>query len=83
MTDRGTPVLRLVAVDTAPLLERLTREGACVPCLRRIHAPIRRQASVIELGEHCFRHAVTEVVRPYLQETIDSTQHGVKVLVQG
>jgi prevent-host-death family protein len=27
VTDRGTPVARLVAVDTAPLLERLTREG--------------------------------------------------------
>jgi len=27
ITDRGTPVARLVAVDTAPLLERLTREG--------------------------------------------------------
>jgi prevent-host-death family protein len=27
VTDRGTPVARLVPVDTAPLLERLTREG--------------------------------------------------------
>jgi prevent-host-death family protein len=27
VTDRGTPVARLVAVDAAPLLERLTREG--------------------------------------------------------
>jgi prevent-host-death family protein len=27
VTDRGTPVARLVAVDTAPLLERLTRQG--------------------------------------------------------
>jgi prevent-host-death family protein len=27
VTDRGTPVARLVAVETAPLLERLTREG--------------------------------------------------------
>jgi prevent-host-death family protein len=27
VTDRGTPVARLIAVDTAPLLERLTREG--------------------------------------------------------
>lgn len=27
VTDRGTPVARLVAVDSAPLLERLTREG--------------------------------------------------------
>lgn len=27
VTDRGTPVARLVAIDSAPLLERLTREG--------------------------------------------------------
>lgn len=27
VTDRGTPVARLIAVDTTPLLERLTREG--------------------------------------------------------
>jgi prevent-host-death family protein len=27
VTDRGIPVARLVAVDSAPLLERLTREG--------------------------------------------------------
>jgi prevent-host-death family protein len=27
VTERGIPVARLVAVDTAPLLERLTREG--------------------------------------------------------
>jgi prevent-host-death family protein len=27
VTDRGTPVVRLVAVDTAPLLEQLTRRG--------------------------------------------------------
>ncbi len=27
VTDRGTPVARLVAVDTAPLLEQLTRQG--------------------------------------------------------
>lgn len=27
VTDRGIPVVRLVAVDTAPLLERLTRQG--------------------------------------------------------
>lgn len=27
VTDRGTPVARLVAVDSAPLLERLTRSG--------------------------------------------------------
>lgn len=27
VTDRGTPVVRLVAVDTAPLLEQLTQQG--------------------------------------------------------
>lgn len=27
VTDRGTPVARLIAIETAPLLERLTREG--------------------------------------------------------
>ncbi|WP_232065381.1 type II toxin-antitoxin system Phd/YefM family antitoxin [Mycobacterium shinjukuense] len=27
VTDRGTPVVRLVAVDSAPLLEQLTRQG--------------------------------------------------------
>lgn len=27
VTDRGTPVARLIAVESAPLLERLTREG--------------------------------------------------------
>lgn len=27
VTDRGTPVARLVSVDTAPLLEELTKQG--------------------------------------------------------
>lgn len=27
VTDRGTPVVRLVSVDTAPLLEQLTQQG--------------------------------------------------------
>jgi len=27
VTDRGTPVVRLVPVNTAPLLERLTQQG--------------------------------------------------------
>ena len=27
VTDRGTPVARLIAVDTAPMLERLTRDA--------------------------------------------------------
>ena len=28
VTDRGVPVARLVPVDAAPLIDRLTREGA-------------------------------------------------------
>ena len=28
VTERGVPVARLIPVDTAPLIERLTREGA-------------------------------------------------------
>lgn len=28
VTDRGVPVARILGVDTAPLLERLTAEGA-------------------------------------------------------
>jgi len=31
VTDRGTPVARLVAVDAAPLLEQLTRQGVLSP----------------------------------------------------
>lgn len=31
VTDRGLPVARLTAVDAAPLLERLEREGAISP----------------------------------------------------
>lgn len=27
MTERGVPVARLLPVDTAPIIERLTREG--------------------------------------------------------
>lgn len=27
VTDRGTPVVRMTAVDAAPLIEQLTREG--------------------------------------------------------
>ena len=35
VTDRGTPVARLFAVQAAPLLERLTREGAIRPPRRQ------------------------------------------------
>lgn len=31
VTDRGIPVARLVPVDAAPVLERLTREGVVSP----------------------------------------------------
>lgn len=41
VTDRGTPVVRLVPVDTAPLLERLTRQGV----LSRPRATSRPSAS--------------------------------------
>lgn len=34
VTDRGTPVARLVAVDSAPRLEQLTREGVLSRPLR-------------------------------------------------
>ena len=41
VTDRGTPVVRLVPVDTAPLLEQLTRQGI----LSRPRAASRPNAS--------------------------------------
>jgi prevent-host-death family protein len=41
VTDRGTPVVRLVPVDTAPLLERLTRQGV----LSQPHTASRPRAS--------------------------------------
>ena len=41
VTERGTPVARLVPVDSAPLLERLTREGV----LSRPHSTGRPRAS--------------------------------------
>jgi len=31
LTERGVPVARLVAIDAAPLLEQLEREGALSP----------------------------------------------------
>lgn len=34
LTERGVPVARLVAVDAAPLLEQLEREGALSPAPR-------------------------------------------------
>ena len=44
VTDRGTPVARLIAVDTAPLLERLTREGV-LSRPQRAERPTARGAS--------------------------------------
>lgn len=41
VTERGTPVARLVPVDSAPLLERLTKEGV----LSRPHGTGRPRAS--------------------------------------
>lgn len=39
VTDRGTPVARLIAVDTAPLLERLTQRGVLGRPRRSIRPP--------------------------------------------
>lgn len=39
VTDRGTPLARLVAVETAPLLERLTRGGVLGRPRRSIRPP--------------------------------------------
>lgn len=38
VTDRGTPVARLLSVDTAPLLEQLTQRGVLSKPLRA-HRP--------------------------------------------
>ena len=43
VTDRGTPVARLLAVDTAPLLEQLMERG--VLGKRAAYRPSRRAAS--------------------------------------
>ena len=43
VTDRGTPVARLLAVDTAPLLERLVEEGV-VGSPGRTDRPVARSA---------------------------------------
>lgn len=40
VTDRGVPVARLVGVDTAPLIEQLTRQGV----LSRPRRPARPRA---------------------------------------
>lgn len=55
VTDRGTPVARLVGVDSAPLLEQLTQEGvlsrpqqAARPAARTA-SRVRPRGSVSEL----------------------------------
>ena len=43
VTDRGTPVARLLAVDTAPLLDQLTERGV-LGRPRRADRPVARRA---------------------------------------
>ncbi|HEU0315903.1 MAG TPA: type II toxin-antitoxin system prevent-host-death family antitoxin [Solirubrobacteraceae bacterium] len=43
VTDRGTPVARLLAVDTAPLLDQLTERGV-LSKPRRSDRPLARRA---------------------------------------
>lgn len=59
ITDRGIPVARLVSVDAAPLLERLTRQGVLSPPARAGRptassaARVPARGSVSDLvGEH-------------------------------
>ncbi len=57
VTDRGTPVVRLVAVDTAPLLEQLTVQGV----VSRPHSasrPTARRAARVHA-----RGSVSDLVR--------------------
>ncbi|HYN30796.1 MAG TPA: type II toxin-antitoxin system prevent-host-death family antitoxin [Dermatophilaceae bacterium] len=46
VTDRGTPVARLTAVDTAPLLEELTGRGVLGRPVRPVRPSARGQARV-------------------------------------
>ncbi|MGL4745369.1 MAG: type II toxin-antitoxin system Phd/YefM family antitoxin [Dermatophilaceae bacterium] len=41
VTERGTPVARLVAVDSAPLLEQLTRDGVIAAPRRAARPKVR------------------------------------------
>ncbi|MGL4174888.1 MAG: type II toxin-antitoxin system Phd/YefM family antitoxin [Dermatophilaceae bacterium] len=56
VTDRGTPVARLVAVDSAPLLEQLTRDGV-IAAPRRIVRPKARSERRVKA-----RRPVSELV---------------------
>jgi prevent-host-death family protein len=48
VTDRGIPVARLVPVDTAPLLEQLTRRGV-LSRPRRASRPTAREAARVRV----------------------------------
>jgi prevent-host-death family protein len=56
VTDRGTPVARIVAVDAAPLLEQLTREGV-LSRPSRAERPVARGAARVRA-----REAVSDLV---------------------
>jgi prevent-host-death family protein len=56
VTERGTPVARLVAVDTAPLLDQLTRRGI-LSRPRRSERPAASAASRVHA-----RRPVSELV---------------------
>ncbi len=47
VTDRGTPVARLLAVDTAPLLDELVERGV-LSKPRRPDRPVARRASRVQ-----------------------------------
>lgn len=50
VTDRGTPVARLLAVDTAPLLEQLIRRGVVSRPARAERPPARNASRVHARG---------------------------------
>ena len=50
VTDRGVPVARLVPVDSAPLIARLTREGVLAEPLRGTRPRATGRKRVIATG---------------------------------
>ena len=50
VTDRGTPVARLLAVETAPLLEQLVQRGVLSRPLRADRPPARGASRVHARG---------------------------------
>lgn len=50
VTDRGTPVARLLPVDTAPLLEQLVRRGVLSRPVRADRPPARSASRVRARG---------------------------------